>query len=251
MHQPTPCEVCREPFTASNGGAVRRFCSERCRYRAKRRPPRQCPVCLTTYRPVGLRQVACSVACANTGKHIGESCQVPYATCRCGELYVKIGRRIHCRAPRVTGVAWAGMNERRKAKVVTSSVGCLVCGAAMELRGQSLRRYCSDACRRGSANHRARKRRDKDNRAMRKRGVFVEPVSRRRVYDRDGWVCQLCRKPVSRTASVPNPKAPTLDHIIPLAAGGTHEYANVQLAHFLCNSRKSDGDAQLRWDIAA
>jgi 5-methylcytosine-specific restriction endonuclease McrA len=30
------------------------------------------------------------------------------------------------------------------------------------------------------------------------------------------------------------------DHIVPLAQGGTHEPANVQCAHFLCNSIKSD-----------
>lgn len=86
---------------------------------------------------------------------------------------------------------------------------------------------------------------------MRKRGAFVEAVERRKVYERDGWVCQLCRLPVPRDKRAPHPKAATLDHIIPLAGGGTHAYANVQLAHFLCNSRKSDGDAQLRWDIAA
>ena len=30
------------------------------------------------------------------------------------------------------------------------------------------------------------------------------------------------------------------DHILPLAAGGVHENANVQLAHFICNSRKRE-----------
>jgi 5-methylcytosine-specific restriction endonuclease McrA len=29
-----------------------------------------------------------------------------------------------------------------------------------------------------------------------------------------------------------------MDHIVPFAAGGTHEPANVQLAHRVCNSRK-------------
>lgn len=38
------------------------------------------------------------------------------------------------------------------------------------------------------------------------------------------------------TKAVPHPKAPTIDHIIPLAVGGDDTRANVQLAHFLCNS---------------
>jgi 5-methylcytosine-specific restriction endonuclease McrA len=36
----------------------------------------------------------------------------------------------------------------------------------------------------------------------------------------------------------PDLMAATLDHIIPIAQGGTHEPRNVQLAHFSCNVRK-------------
>ena len=36
------------------------------------------------------------------------------------------------------------------------------------------------------------------------------------------------------------PNAPTVDHILPLAKGGTHTWDNVQLAHWSCNSDKSD-----------
>jgi hypothetical protein len=32
-----------------------------------------------------------------------------------------------------------------------------------------------------------------------------------------------------------------MDHVIPLAKGGTHEPANVRCAHFLCNALKGDG----------
>lgn len=72
-------------------------------------------------------------------------------------------------------------------------------------------------------------------------------VYRSKIFERDGWRCQLCRKPVRRTAVVPHPLAPTLDHIVPLAAGGLHEPANVQTAHFICNSvRGAGGVAQLR-----
>ena len=82
---------------------------------------------------------------------------------------------------------------------------------------------------------------------MLKRNAYVEDVWRSKVYERDGWKCQLCGKALKRDAVVPHPKAPTLDHIIPLSKGGTHEYANVQAAHFICNSIKSDGGTdQLR-----
>lgn len=98
--------------------------------------------------------------------------------------------------------------------------------------------YCSNACARkmGKARHRARK-----------KDAYVADVSPRRIYERDGWRCQLCKKPVLRDEVVPHPLAPTIDHRVPLAAGGTHEPANAQCAHYICNSRKGArcGDTQL------
>lgn len=78
----------------------------------------------------------------------------------------------------------------------------------------------------------------KDRERARKKDAFVERVYRNYVYERDGWMCQLCGEPLARHEKVPHDFAPTLDHIIPLSRGGTHEYANVQAAHFICNSRK-------------
>jgi 5-methylcytosine-specific restriction endonuclease McrA len=40
---------------------------------------------------------------------------------------------------------------------------------------------------------------------------------------------------------VPHPDAPTIDHLLPLCDGGDDVRANVQLAHFLCNSRRGAG----------
>ncbi|WP_405943184.1 HNH endonuclease [Streptomyces sp. NBC_00207] len=94
-------------------------------------------------------------------------------------------------------------------------------------------RHCSPRCG---------KRADKDKRRALERNAFVAPVNRAQVYERDHWTCQLCREPVMRHEVVPHPQAPTLDHIVPLSRGGTHEPANVQLAHYRCNSIKSDGD---------
>jgi 5-methylcytosine-specific restriction endonuclease McrA len=76
---------------------------------------------------------------------------------------------------------------------------------------------------------------------------LVDVVYRRRVYERDGWRCGICHRLVKRDAKAPHPLSPSLDHIVPLAAGGPHSYANVQCAHFICNSLKSHtGPGQLR-----
>lgn len=51
------------------------------------------------------------------------------------------------------------------------------------------------------------------------------------VLERDDGVCGICGGDV-------DPLAFTIDHIIPIARGGPHEMANLQLAHKLCNNRK-------------
>lgn len=68
----------------------------------------------------------------------------------------------------------------------------------------------------------------------------MAPVYRSEIYKRDRYLCHICGKKVRRKAQVPHPMAPTLDHLVPLALGGTHEPANVATAHFMCNSIKGD-----------
>lgn len=80
----------------------------------------------------------------------------------------------------------------------------------------------------------------KARRRAREKDAFVADVNRYEIFERDKWTCKLCHRKVNRRAVVPHPKAPVLDHVIPLAGDGTHEPANVQCAHFLCNSLKSD-----------
>ena len=60
----------------------------------------------------------------------------------------------------------------------------------------------------------------------------------RDVYDRDGWVCQLCSHPVDPELRWPAELSGSLDHTKPLVAGGSHTMANTQLAHLICNIRK-------------
>lgn len=76
------------------------------------------------------------------------------------------------------------------------------------------------------------------SRRGRKRDAFVERVSPTEVFERDGWKCQLCGESVRPFVDPRHRLAPSLDHIVPLALGGKHERANVQCAHYGCNSAK-------------
>jgi len=67
------------------------------------------------------------------------------------------------------------------------------------------------------------------------------------VGDRDGWRCHLCGKKVNPTLSGMHEMGPTVDHLVPVSAGGLDELVNVALAHRRCNTTRRDvGPAQLR-----
>lgn len=68
-------------------------------------------------------------------------------------------------------------------------------------------------------------------RRARLKGAVVERVYRSVVFERDEGICQLCHTPIGEAKW-------HLDHRVPLARGGEHSYANVQLAHAFCNLSK-------------
>ena len=83
------------------------------------------------------------------------------------------------------------------------------------------------AANRERANERARRR------SAALRNAPVERIDAEEVFRRDGWICQLCGKPVNRGEQ-------SIDHIRPLSLGGGHTKDNVQLAHRVCNSSKGN-----------
>ena len=75
-------------------------------------------------------------------------------------------------------------------------------------------------------------------RRAREKNAFVETVNRKEIFERDGYICQLCGTGVVPWMNYGHPLYPTIDHIIPLSRGGTHEPSNVQTAHRGCNASK-------------
>lgn len=75
----------------------------------------------------------------------------------------------------------------------------------------------------------------------------VPHATRLYVLERDGWRCQICRRSIPTTVTVPHPKAGTVDHVVPRSQGGSHDRANLRAAHFQCNWKRSNrgGNEQL------
>jgi hypothetical protein len=68
------------------------------------------------------------------------------------------------------------------------------------------------------------------------------------IGQRDHWKCSICHLKVkSKTYDSKNKWSPTIDHVVPVAEGGTDDLANLKLAHMICNSKKGKfgGNEQL------
>lgn len=91
--------------------------------------------------------------------------------------------------------------------------------------------YCSNACQR--------------NAMYSKRGgkFVIEPRTRRAIYERDDFTCQLCREPVDIDADPWSDWYPSLDHIVPQSHVliPDHSPANLRTAHRWCNAIRGDG----------
>lgn len=113
---------------------------------------------------------------------------------------------------------------------------CVICHTLFVdvTTAQTCSRECAAIKLRDDKNeHRQRRR-------ARELAALVTPVNRRAIYERDAWKCQICRCRVLKTLRYPDLMSASIDHIIPLSQGGTHEPANVRLTHFLCNSTRGD-----------
>jgi 5-methylcytosine-specific restriction endonuclease McrA len=64
------------------------------------------------------------------------------------------------------------------------------------------------------------------------------PISE--IFDRDGWVCQLCLEPVDPTLRYPDTMRVSIDHIVPISKGGHDTRDNVQCSHLRCNISKGN-----------
>jgi hypothetical protein len=153
---------------------------------------------------------------------------------QCGNIFKSRGNKRYC-SIRCSSLAY--LSARKKARY-----SCKECGSLFEPEYHNKHRvFCSDRCARKYLKRAARSTRNDRIRATSYGAAIIEKIDRSMVYERDSWICGICGEPVAKEARVPSPYAPTLDHIVPLAAGGQHTISNTQCAHFICNSIKGDG----------
>lgn len=129
-----------------------------------------------------------------------------YCSRRCGWLY----------RGAIKGVPWR-------------SGFCVSCGAPYQTK-QPAQRYCGRVCH-------ERERRIRRGANVRRR---VQKPVRQRVLRRDDWTCYLCRSAIDPSLVWPHPRSGTVDHVIPVSAGGSDDPSNLRATHWHCNEEKGD-----------
>lgn len=130
---------------------------------------------------------------------------------------------------------------------------CVECGKKFETLYNSAK-YCSDKCRHHAYNKKYKSHKEciHKERAIKYNVSYDPSINIKELIDRDNGICALCGKPIdindghwANGVWYTGLNYPTIDHIIPMSKGGSHTWNNVQLAHMICNSSKSD---KLRYD---
>lgn len=112
---------------------------------------------------------------------------------------------------------------------------CEYCGKEFQFNKKK-NLHCSPECSEATVNKRNWK--HLQARRARLKNAFVESFNAKEIYERDNWMCGLCGDPIDPAAKLPNQMSASIDHIIPISKGGTHERTNVQAAHLFCNVSK-------------
>lgn len=135
-----------------------------------------------------------------------------------------------CRSKRPASVLPAFRKGRWR---IRSRGFCARCAVWFESTTQNAR-FCSLACAnadRGRID--ATLRQQIRNRRKRVRRLLTY------VGERDRWRCGICGGAVVRGPfSVSDPLCAVVDHVVPVAEGGSDDPANLRLSHMICNARR-------------
>lgn len=269
------CSICNTEFQAKTSN---RYCSPECRIIGRKQTahphkyPGTCEICGKPFMGIRANQRTCSKLCGN--RLITSVIRIPKFELRHQRSLENKKKRAEAkrqasRQKRIHPCPICGKESinkhcsracelesgRRAAKASFISVKltnpyislvCKECGKEFKSNYHANQRlFCSKKCADRNYSHYGKSSQRAARRA-RLRGVRVERVSKKYIYERDGWICQICHKRVNKRLKFPHLLSGTLDHIIPIAKGGTHEPKNCQLAHLICNSNKREvGESQL------
>ena len=225
--------------------------TEKPRKRNRRRAPFPCIVCGKEYmRPINAcgdfqkaKRPVCSETCRSISFDGREALFLKKVPCqKCGKEFTPVTTKHKfcsrdCHYQHVVESYVPATPHNKK---------CVQCGSPFTSHAKRAL-VCSPECKLERAKEteafkRSRRTRDARRRAL-KRTPDAEKIDPYKVFSRDKWVCYICGSKTERDKrGTTHPLAPELEHIVALAAGGTHTWDNVACACRKCNREKGTAD---------
>lgn len=250
------CNHCGLEYTPKSANSNKAFCSNKCKLDARARPLSKCLHCAKDYKPKTADRIHyCSRDCSFAAQQVTkkqnaerrqienppfssvwfklcECCSSTYTAKREKQAYCSDG----CRKTLMRDKSLNSYQIKYEQEVnARELVVCKCCKVEFKPIGRSI--YCSLKCSRKYAKRIFRAKYGNNHRKRaRAFGVHYESINKQKVFDRDGWRCQICgaNTPKSRMGTY-KLNAPELDHRVPMSKGGDHIWSNVQCACRDCN----------------
>ena len=242
------CQECNETIVTINQHA--KFCCKKCKdkhyYRIRERVQtpiliKKCKVCDESFETNIPNKIYCAEECSKENYREKYSAESFEKTCNnCGNNYVGAKGRTYC-SPEC-GDEYR-RNAIKKARP-TYNKRCTECGKHYSTTAK-LSKYCSPECSRRFNNRKAEVNRREQ---LKENGKIDWDISIERLIKRDGSECYLCHERCDLNdyevredgTFIARQGYPSIDHVVPVAKGGTHTWDNVKLACRRCNTLKSD-----------
>lgn len=203
------CDVCCALIEGTSRPS--KYCSARCKATAKKR--RQ----VARWREDPTR--VCTVEGCGGFRGCGDFCAAHYKRARAGDFGAVLRELVRDRDPICTATD---------------------CGRPHVARGFCAWHWKVDAAERGVEWAVEYMEGGGGRRRAERYGVEYEFVDRAEIFERDGYICQLCGEDVDPAVKFPDSRAATVDHVVPISRGGDHVASNLALAHFSCNAAKGN-----------
>lgn len=238
------CNFCGEKFIAKMSYA--KYCSRRCRNAISEQKrssynvninllEKECPICGKKFETYKSFKTTCSDKCRDKLRRQCERKRNPLTW----NEYTSIKKEQAKQNAEVRKI------EKMWYKAVhTVERECKICGSLFYCLDKEIKCTCSSECSRKYAR---RKRNYRNDIRINKSNLIDKDISLEKLFIRDDGICYLCGKPcdwndyeMRNGTKICGKTYPSIDHVVPLARGGKHQWENVRLAHWMCNVNKGD-----------
>ena len=224
------CKVCNKEFKPRS--KTSKYCCNECYLQAHKRKE-VISVCLTC----GKEFV---VSRDTKGKYCSKECLFLYQSkvaCMCTELKRNI-KQLTNEVDKLKQMMYKGL--LKDSILLKRKKDCIICGKTFIPKRTTII-CCSSEC----SKHYSQQQKDK---RIYKNGKPDLSITLHKLYQRDKGICNICGivcdwqdiEVREDGTLVAGNNYPSIDHIIPIAKGGKHEWNNVQLLCRYCNTIKRD-----------